>query len=93
VPVAFVSEHVETLVELDIVYRERARTLGVPLYVRVPAVGSHPSFIGALAGLARDGGEAPVHSADGRRLCPLTVSGCPLGGANDRVGYAPCPVG
>jgi ferrochelatase len=51
VPIAFVSEHSETLVELDVEYRHRAEVLGVPGYVRVPAVGCHPAFIGGLADL------------------------------------------
>jgi len=49
VPVAFVSEHVETLVELDIEYSDLAREAGVPGYVRVPALGVHPDYIQALA--------------------------------------------
>ncbi len=56
VPVAFVSEHSETLVELDIEYRHRAQTLGVPAYVRVPALGCHPAFITGLAELVRQAG-------------------------------------
>ena len=47
-PVAFVSEHSETLVELDIEYRELADESGVPEYIRVPAVSTHPSFISGL---------------------------------------------
>lgn len=54
VPIAFVSEHSETLVELDIEYRHRADGLGIPAYVRVPAVGHHPDFINGLARLVRD---------------------------------------
>jgi ferrochelatase len=54
VPVAFVSEHSETLVELDIEYRHRADGLGIPAYVRVPALGCHPAFIAALAEVAGD---------------------------------------
>jgi ferrochelatase len=53
VPIAFVSEHSETLVELDIEYRHRAEKAGVPGYVRVPAVAEHPFFIAGLAGLVR----------------------------------------
>ena len=53
VPVAFVSEHSETLVELDIEYREKADHLGVPGYVRVPAPGRHPDFIAGLAEVVR----------------------------------------
>ena len=49
IPVAFVSEHVETLVELDIEYGHLAREAGVPDYVRVPALGVAPDYIQALA--------------------------------------------
>lgn len=48
-PVAFVSEHIETLVELDIEYAELAHELGVAPYLRSPAVGVAPAFIQALA--------------------------------------------
>lgn len=51
VPVAFVSEHLETLVELDQDYRILAEKEGVPFYGRVPALNSHPAFIKALAEL------------------------------------------
>lgn len=59
-PVAFVSEHIETLVELDIEYGELAHTLGVSPYLRTPAVGLAPAFIDSLAAatvgaLSRDG--------------------------------------
>ena len=50
-PIAFVSEHIETLVELDEEYRELADELGVPFYLRAPALGTRPAFIAALAGL------------------------------------------
>ncbi|MBF0129216.1 MAG: ferrochelatase [Alphaproteobacteria bacterium] len=53
VPVAFVSEHSETLVELDIEYRAVAEKSGVPCYIRVPTVRTKPTFINALAGLVR----------------------------------------
>ena len=46
-----VSEHSETLAELDIDYRERARAKGVSSYHRVPALGVESSFIEALADL------------------------------------------
>lgn len=50
VPIAFVSEHSETLVELDIEYRKRAaEELALPFYRRVPALGTHPAFIQCLA--------------------------------------------
>jgi ferrochelatase len=53
-PLAFVSEHSETLVELDIDYRLLAGEVGIPTYVRVPTVGTHPLFIAGLARLVRD---------------------------------------
>ncbi|HEX3862162.1 MAG TPA: ferrochelatase [Stellaceae bacterium] len=53
VPVSFVSEHSETLVELDRDYRRLAERYGVPFYWRVPTVGTEPAFIEALAGLVR----------------------------------------
>ena len=52
-PLSFVSEHSETLVELDIDYRRLAEQVGVPKYVRVPTVGTHPQFIHGLANLVQ----------------------------------------
>jgi ferrochelatase len=52
-PLSFVSEHSETLVELDIDYRHLARDAGVPSYIRVPTVGTHPLFIHGLANLVK----------------------------------------
>jgi ferrochelatase len=49
VPVAFVSEHIETLVELDIEYAELAHEQGVTPYLRSPAVGVAAPFIQTLA--------------------------------------------
>ena len=46
-----IAEHVETLVELDRDYRRLADNSGVPGYYRVPAVGTDPRFIAALAEL------------------------------------------
>ena len=50
-PISFVSEHSETLVGLDRDYRRLAEACGVPGYYRVPAVGTDPRFIAALANL------------------------------------------
>lgn len=54
VPIAFVSEHIETLVELDEEYGELAHEKGVAPYLRAPTVSLHPAFIGALADAAAD---------------------------------------
>ena len=71
VPVAFVSEHSETLVELDIEYAKLAAESGVPAYSRVPALGVHPDFIAGLAGLVRTVRTAP------EILCPEEAAGYP----------------
>ena len=51
VPIAFVSEHSETLVELDIEYKELADKNGCTEYIRVPALGTNPDFINSLSNL------------------------------------------
>lgn len=51
IPVSFVSEHIETLYELDILYKKLADELGIKAYRRVPAFNTQPSFISALADL------------------------------------------
>ncbi|MGX1198132.1 ferrochelatase [Parvibaculum sp. MBR-TMA-1.3b-4.2] len=71
VPIAFVSEHSETLVELDIEYGELAKKAGVPRYERVATLSSHPAFIEALAALVRD---ARTHEGV---LCPEDAAGRP----------------
>ena len=48
VPVAFVSEHSETLVELDIEYKKLAQKNGCSFYKRVPALGIDEIFIKGL---------------------------------------------
>jgi protoporphyrin/coproporphyrin ferrochelatase len=96
VPIAFVSEHSETLVELDIEYRALAERAGVPGYFRVPTQNADPAFIGSLAGLvrrARDGGPGLLSHAGGR-FCVSTLSACPFSrylapdkaGTNDKAG-------
>jgi len=78
-PIAFVSEHSETLVELDITYAETAKAAGVATYVRVPALGTAPAFIAALADLVRAARAEPgVRSASGGRLCPAACRRCGL---------------
>jgi ferrochelatase len=53
VPVSFVSDHIETLYELDIQHREMAMELGFTVYERAPALNTRPDFIAALAELVR----------------------------------------
>jgi ferrochelatase len=54
VPISFVSEHIETLQEIDIEYREVAEESGIHNFRRVPAPNTHPVFINALADLVID---------------------------------------
>ena len=53
VPVSFVSDHVETLHEIDIEHREQARELGIEDFRMMPGLNDSPDFIRALVGLVR----------------------------------------
>jgi ferrochelatase len=78
-PVAFVSEHSETLVELDIEYRKLAHE--VPDYRRAATVGTQTDFINGLAALVRRAlasktvtcGPDPL---GGGRICPADHKRC-----------------
>jgi ferrochelatase len=80
VPIAFVSDHSETLVELDVEYRHLADRLGIPGYFRVPAANDDQAFIAALATLVRDararGPGLCSHAAE--RICPGRFTQCPM---------------
>jgi ferrochelatase len=71
VPIAFVSEHSETLVELDIEYRRLAEKRGAAAYERAPTVAEDPDFIAGLAALVRTALEAPqrVQPGSGAGVC------------------------
>ena len=78
-PIAFVSEHSETLVELDVEYRDLAEKLGIKHYVRVPTQNDDEGFIRALVGLVR---AAVVRgpglcSYAGAGMCPAEHGDCP----------------
>lgn len=81
VPIGFVSEHSETLVELDMDYRRLAEAAGVPFYDRVPTVGCGPAFIAGLADLVQQALESagPVCAGAGGRPCPARWGRCPRG--------------
>ena len=74
VPISFVSEHSETLVELDMEYGKLARETGVRDYLRVPTVSTRPEFILGLAQLVRQSLAQPV-TGDGR-FCPTPLGLC-----------------
>jgi len=86
-PVAFVSEHSETLVELDIELAEEAAAAGVISYRRAATVDAGAAFIAGLAKAVTDALErAPGLSSDrGERLCPATFGDCPCTPAESRV--------
>jgi ferrochelatase len=54
VPLSFVSDHIETLYEVDILFKEAAEAVGITGYYRPEALNTHPLFIDALARLVRD---------------------------------------
>lgn len=60
VPISFVSEHIETLQEIDIEYRELAEEAGIENFYRVPALNTHPIFINSLADLVVQSLNAPA---------------------------------
>jgi ferrochelatase len=85
-PIAFVSEHSETLVELDIEYAKLAREAGVKDYRRARTVGAEPAFIGGLANLVRqallnqkNGASTDITNNAGHRICPAQFCRCAMG--------------
>lgn len=80
-PIAFVSEHIETLVELDHEYKLIADEENAAAYVRVPALGVASGYIETLADLVQEALEDGVvdepRSHCGGRICPANWSACP----------------
>jgi protoporphyrin/coproporphyrin ferrochelatase len=73
VPIAFTSDHIETLSELDREYGEVAHEVGITNYVRAPALNERPRFLDALAEIVRDHlASGEPHSAQ----YPLRCAGC-----------------
>ena len=75
VPVAFVSEHSETLVELDIEYKKLAEKNGCSFYKRVPALGVDDSFIKGLTELISK--KETKGNYVSSIMCPNKYSKCP----------------
>ncbi|HET7084090.1 MAG TPA: ferrochelatase [Rhizomicrobium sp.] len=80
-PIAFVSEHSETLVELDIEYRKLAQQAGVPDYRRAATAGIHPEFIEGLAGLVRRAIDSEIVTCGPGRICAPGLKRCGHGEA------------
>jgi protoporphyrin/coproporphyrin ferrochelatase len=79
VPIAFVSEHSETLVELDIEYKEIADTNGCKNYTRVPALGINEDFIKAMSELIIKKNEYKFSESlyPPKIQCPSNFKKCP----------------
>jgi len=67
VPLSFVSDHIETLYEVDMLFADAARAAGITGYYRPPALNCHPLFIEALASLVTDASGLRACGADARR--------------------------
>jgi ferrochelatase len=78
-PIAFVSEHIETLVELDEEYGALAREKGVTAYHRVPALGISDGYIRTLTQLTLGAlkGSCGLKPPCGERICPTEFGKCP----------------
>lgn len=67
IPLSFVSDHIETLYEVDMLFADAARAAGITGYYRPPALNCHPLFIEALASLVTDASGLRACGADARR--------------------------
>lgn len=74
VPISFVCEHSETLVELDMDFRKVAESLNLPYYGRVPTVSCHSKFIDGLANLVKE--RLPNIGQDVPKMCSVNASQC-----------------
>ena len=86
VPIAFTSDHIETLSELDLEYGEVAHRVGITEYRRTPALNERPRFLDALADVVRQ------HLASGQPYSSLYRTRCP-GCENPQCRQIPRPVG
>ena len=79
VPIAFVSEHSETLVELDIEYKELADKNGCIEYVRIPALGVNVNFISSLSNLVinKEDNKLTENLYPPKKQCPSNFKKCP----------------
>jgi ferrochelatase len=80
VPIAFVSEHSETLVEIDMEYRHLAQISDVPFFAYSGTVTDNPVFIDGLADLARAAiaSDEACLSGSGQRQCDAEICTCPM---------------
>jgi ferrochelatase len=86
VPIAFTSDHIETLSELDREYGEVAHRVGITNYKRTPALNDRPDFIDALADVVQG------HLASRQPYGPLYRTRCP-GCVNPQCRHIVHPIG
>jgi len=76
VPIAFVSDHSETLVELDIEYKNLAEEMGSKDYYRIEALNINEMFIEGLKDLVLESQEVRVTKNISAKICPKTFKEC-----------------
>ncbi len=75
VPIAFTSDHIETLSEIDIEYAHLAQSLGMTGFTRAPSMNGRPEFLDALAEIMLDHLQSGrAHSQQYRNKCPGCVN-------------------
>ena len=84
VPISFVSEHIETLEEIDIEYRELAEESGITNWRRCPALNTDPAFIDDMADMVVDALNEPVQSVTEACVANM-VRDVELSGLDDRL--------
>ena len=79
VPIAFVSEHSETLVELDIEYKKLAKDNGCKKYIRIPALGINENFINSLSNIISNKDLMNLENGifPPKNKCPSNFRKCP----------------
>jgi protoporphyrin/coproporphyrin ferrochelatase len=80
VPISFVSEHIETLEEIDLEYRELAHESGIVNWRRCPALNTDPAFINDMADMVVDALQEPVQTVTEACVNNMVF---PRGGDND----------
>ena len=73
VPISFVGEHIETLQEIDIEYKEIAKKAGIKNFRRVKALNTHPTFIEGLSDLVISCLEGPLVNIEEASQLPEKV--------------------
>jgi len=92
VPISFVSEHIETLEEIDIEYRELAEESGVSNWRRCPAPNTDPAFIEDMADMVYEALNEPAQTVT-ETCIANNIEGIDLGGVDDSVAVSAGGVG